>query len=75
MITETINPKEAILFMCGGIDIVSKQFTEMLKYCKKKNLRVVDMFFDTSNIKFAKAGCVISTHCGPKTTGILYIEK
>jgi hypothetical protein len=56
-ITETINPKEAILFLCGGIDIVSKQFTEMLKYCKKKNLRVVDMFFDTSNIKSYEKDC------------------
>ena len=30
---------------------------------------------DTSNIMFSKAGCVISSHCGPKTIGILYIEK
>lgn len=27
------------------------EFADMPKYCKKKKLRVVDMFFDTSGIK------------------------
>ena len=29
----------------------------MPKYCKKKNLRVVDMFFDTSGIKSYEERC------------------
>ena len=50
LITETINPWEAVLFSCGGVTDVAKQFAEMLQYCKRKNLHVVDIFFDTSNI-------------------------
>ena len=49
-ITETINPKEAVIFTCGNIHEVTKQFAGMLQYCKKKNLHVVDVFFDTSGI-------------------------
>ena len=57
-ITETINPKEAVIFTCGNIHEVTKQFAEMLQYCKKKNLHVVDVFFDTSGIKSYEKECM-----------------
>lgn len=44
IITETINPREAVLFSCGGLEEVARQFAEMLQYCKRKNLHVVDVF-------------------------------
>ena len=50
-INETINPREAVLFSCGGVNEVARQFAEMLQYCKRKNLHVVDVFFETSGIK------------------------
>ena len=31
--------------------------------------------FDSKNIYLAEAGTVISSHCGPGTVGIIYIEK
>lgn len=31
--------------------------------------------FPEENIHFTHAGCVVSSHCGPKTIGILYILK
>ncbi len=31
--------------------------------------------FPKENIHFTHAGCVVSSHCGPKTIGILYILK
>ena len=33
LITETINPREAVLFSCGGVNEVARQFAEMLIYC------------------------------------------
>lgn len=30
-INEKINPKEAVLFSCGGVNEVARQFAEMLK--------------------------------------------
>ncbi|MBR1399381.1 MAG: recombinase family protein [Alphaproteobacteria bacterium] len=56
-ITKTINPREAVLFSCGGVNEVARQFVEMLQYCKRKNLHVVDMFFDTSNINVYQKEC------------------
>ena len=56
-ITETINPQEAVLFIYGNLSEVTRQFAEMLQYCKKKKLHVVDMFFDTSNIKSYQKEC------------------
>ena len=32
-ITETINPREAVLFSCGDVNEVARQFAEMLTYC------------------------------------------
>ena len=57
-ITETINPKEAVLFSCGGVNEVARQFAEMLQYCKRKNLHVVDVFFETSGIKSYEKDCM-----------------
>ena len=57
LITETINSKEAVLFIYGNLSEVTRQFAEMLQYCKKKKLHVVDMFFDTSNIKSYQKEC------------------
>lgn len=57
-ITETINPQEAVLFSCGGVNEVAKQFAEMLQYCKRKNLHVVDVFFETSWIKSYEKDCM-----------------
>ena len=45
LITENINPQEAVLFSCGGVNEVAKQFADMLQYYKRKNLHVVDVFF------------------------------
>ena len=30
---------------------------------------------DPKIIRHTRAGCVVSSHCGPKTIGILYILK
>ena len=57
-ITETINPKEAVLFSCGGVNEVARQFAEMLQYCKRKNLHIVDIFFETSGIKSYEKDCM-----------------
>lgn len=57
-INETINSKEAILFSCGGVNEVARQFAEMLTYCKRKNLHVVDIFFETSGIKSYEKDCM-----------------
>ncbi|MBQ8482586.1 MAG: hypothetical protein IJ532_08670 [Alphaproteobacteria bacterium] len=56
-ITETINSKEAVLFIYGNLSEVTRQFAEMLKYCKRKNLHVVDVFFETSSIKSYEEKC------------------
>lgn len=57
-ITETINPQEAVLFSCGGVNEVTKQFADMLQYCKRNNLHVVDVFFETSGIKSYENDCM-----------------
>ena len=57
LISKTINPKETILFIYGNLSEVARQFAEMLKYCKKKKLHVVDIFFDTSNINIYQKEC------------------
>lgn len=58
IISETINPREAVLFSCGGVNEVARQFAEMLTYCKRKNLHVVDIFFETSGIKSYEKDCM-----------------
>ena len=41
--------------------------------------RVYTMFakagFEIENVHETSAGCVIGTHCGPRTIGILYIKE
>ena len=32
-------------------------------------------YIPLENLHITEAGCVISSHCGPKTIGILYILK
>lgn len=57
-INETINSPKAVLFSCGGVNEVARQFAEMLQYCKRKNLHVVDIFFETSGIKSYEKDCM-----------------
>ncbi|HKL73089.1 MAG TPA: DegV family protein [Candidatus Onthovivens sp.] len=40
-------------------------------YCKEE----VKKYINEENIIEAKAGCVITSHCGPKTIGIIYLLK
>ena len=56
-ILETINPQIAVLFMCGGVNEVARQFLDMLRYCKNKHLHIDNLFFDTSNIKSNQKDC------------------
>jgi len=58
ILDETTNAKQAILFSCGGVNEVAKQFAEMLTYCKRKNLHIVDIFFETSGIKSYEKDCM-----------------
>ena len=46
------------MFSCGGLEEVAIQFVEMLQYCKRKNLHVVDVFFETSCIKSYEKDCM-----------------
>ena len=57
-INETINPKESVLFIYGNLNEVARQFAEMLQYCKRKNLHVVDVFFETSGVKSYEKDCI-----------------
>lgn len=57
-ITESINVKEAVLFIYGNLSEVTRQFTEMLRYCKNKNLHIVNVFFETSGIKSYEKDCM-----------------
>ena len=50
-INETINPNESVLFIYGNLNEVARQFAEMLKYCKKKKLHVVDIFAGLSALR------------------------
>ena len=38
---------------------------------------ICDYFFrkEPYQFKHTLAGCTVSTHCGPKTLGVLFIEK
>ena len=80
LITETGTSKHAVLFMCGSLNEVTKQFAEMLKHCQKKNLHVVDMFFDTSTIKSQEEKCYhelldFIKHTNIKTAVVFYDNK
>jgi len=56
-INESKRQKPAVLFMCGGINEISTQFVVMLQYCRRKNLKVVDFFFETSGIARDNKAC------------------
>lgn len=44
---------------------------DVVDYCYEEVKKLVD----PKCIKITRAGCVVSTHCGPGTIGILYIKK
>ena len=46
---------------------------ESLEYLEKRVKEIVDP--SLVNINITHAGCVISSHCGEGTIGILYIKK
>ena len=46
---------------------------ESLEYLEKRVKEIVDP--SLVNINITQAGCVISSHCGKGTIGILYIMK
>ena len=61
----------------NGIDLDNVMITHsgidqsLLDYFVKR----ASEFVDKDIIRITRAGCVISTHCGPGTIGILYINK
>lgn len=61
----------------GGIDLDNVMITH-----SGMDQRLIDYFVKRASefvskdiIRITRAGCVISTHCGPGTIGILYIKK
>lgn len=48
ILDETTNAKQAVLFICGGINEIAEQIVTMLRYCWKKHLKIVDIFLDMS---------------------------
>ncbi len=53
------------------IFIGHSQGKEYIEYLKEQLLKSTSI----ENIHLVKAGCVISSHCGPGTIGLFYIEK
>lgn len=74
-----------------AVDMQIKMFVDDLDYMDKSIVFVTDSghmdgedeyviselskYIDPKNIVHTRAGCVISSHCGPKTIGILYIGE
>ena len=74
-----------------AVDMQIKMFIDDLDYMDKSIVFVTDSghmdgedeyviselskYIDPKNIVHTRAGCVISSHCGPKTIGILYIGE
>ena len=52
-----------------NIFITNSQAPESVEYLKSQLIQL----FPESSIKVSNAGCVISSHCGPGTVGVLYI--
>ena len=80
LINETINPKQAVLFFCGGINEIAQQFITMLDYCRKKHMHVIEFFFDTSNIPNYEKECYNNLldfieHISTKTAVVFYDNK
>ena len=73
-INEMVNELKADLpnVLMGDIMIThSGCAQDVIDYCQSEVAKLVD----PKCIKVTRAGCVISTHCGPGTIGILYIKK
>jgi DegV family protein with EDD domain len=68
MLTNVIKEKENIDPARIMVTHSLSDDAEYLKSELKKNL-------DVNEVIITQAGCVISSHCGPNTIGILYIEK
>ncbi|WP_227767662.1 DegV family protein [Zhaonella formicivorans] len=70
MLEKTIEDKDNI-----GYDTIiitgSEGSEEEAKYLKSKLLEHTGI----ENIYLTQAGCVISSHCGPRTIGIIYVRK
>ena len=49
-ITETINSKEAVLFIYGNLSEVTRQFAEMLKYCKSDIFKFNENVYITNHL-------------------------
>jgi DegV family protein with EDD domain len=62
---DTIDPHRIFITHSGCPD-------EELNYIKDK---LKEALPNAEEILITRAGCTISSHCGPKTVGILYIEK
>lgn len=63
-------------YFAGNVDLGKVMITHACteEYCKYIYDKLVE-FLDPSVIITTTAGCVISSHCGPKCIGILYIRK
>ena len=75
----------------AGIDVQIEELKEDLPNIDMDNIMITDSgvseedrkyFFDEaaklvdpSAIRLTRAGCIVSSHCGPGTIGILYIKK
>ena len=58
-INETINVKEAVLFACNSMNELTRRFGEMLKYCAKNKLRIVNVFFEPSAMDSHEKKCML----------------
>lgn len=58
-INETINAKEAVLFACNSMNELTRRFGEMLKYCAKNKLRIVNVFFEPSAMESYEKKCML----------------
>ena len=69
MLEEIINKKEIV-----DTDYIMVTHTYADEEAKELQSRLKEVFTD-SKVEITSAGCVISSHCGKGTIGILYIEK
>ena len=61
-------------FALKKLDAVFITHSEADDYCEYLVKRVKEIVPD-ANLLTSRAGCVISTHCGQGTIGVLYILK
>ncbi len=63
-------------YLKGEVDQDHVMITHSFNYEEDKYIREkMSEFMPTDNVMSTLAGCVISTHCGEKCIGILYIRK